>query len=370
MLDTASRVVTNALLIAAATGCAGSGAAQVADSGWAPTVDSGALVNDASGRLEAGSNDGGTTGDAGDLSDAGTPLLEAGGSVAGSSDGSGDEPPPLTFACSPVADGVGAVSVNGAAARQFYVDLPNDPSQPMALLFSWHGYNQAPVDFKNAVGFDPNGGSMPIVVVTPTDTGLFLQQIPSGGLDWDIQGSASNVDFPYFQGMLACLEGQFPTIDATRVYSFGFSAGAVFTNLLTSQWPHVFAATVSESGAWFSDPAERAATDGVGLLYPWDWPALDPADRGEVLMTHGGTTDYATIISIELADQAALPFLLQAKRTVVDCAHTAGHAIDPLVNNQAIYEYLLAHQLGQPSPFQGGAGLFPGFPPSCALHVP
>ncbi|MGO9834176.1 MAG: hypothetical protein ACLP1X_08180, partial [Polyangiaceae bacterium] len=155
-----------------------------------------------------------------------------------------------------------------------------------------------------------------------------------------------------------------------RVYSFGFSAGAVFTNLLDSQWPHLFAAIVTESGAWFSDPAEVAAiVSGLGSAVPWDWPPLNPADRGDVLMTHGGPNDFATIISIETAAQAALPFLLKNDRTVVDCAHTAGHAIDPLVSNQAIYEYLLAHQLGQPSPYQGGQ-LPADFPPSCALSLP
>jgi predicted esterase len=267
--------------------------------------------------------------------------------------------------CTPVVKGVGAVSINGAAPRQYYVDVPMDTSQPMALLFSWHGYQQAPLDFKNLVGFDPNGASMPMVIVTPADTGLFLPQ----GLDWYILGSNGNVDFPYFQGMLACLENQF-SIDTTRIYSFGFSAGAVFTNLLASQWPHLFAATISESGAWFSDQAEVAAIDGVGQLVPWDWPPLDPADKGNVLMTHGGPSDYATIISIELADQAALPYLLENQRTVVDCAHNSGHALDPDVTNQMIYEYLLAHQLGKPSPFRGSDKLFPDFPSSCTLHLP
>jgi poly(3-hydroxybutyrate) depolymerase len=259
---------------------------------------------------------------------------------------------------------MGAVSVNGGPARTYYVDLPTNTSGPMALLFSWHGYNQAPLDFKNMVGFDPNGASMPVVVVTPTDTGLFLPD----GLDWYIRGSDGNVDFPYFQGMLSCLEGELD-VDTTRVYSFGFSAGAVFTNLLDSQWPHLFAAIVTESGAWFSDPAEVAAIVVGGSAVQWDWPPLDPADRGDVLMTHGGANDFATIISIEAAAQAGLPFLLKNDRTVVDCAHTAGHAIDPLVSNQAIYEYLLAHRLGQPSPYAGGT-LPADFPQSCALSLP
>ncbi len=287
-----------------------------------------------------------------------TQLDDDGGSEAGV------DAAPLAITCTPVAAGVGAVSVNNAAARQYYVDLPTDTSGPMALMFSWHGYNQAPLDFKNMVGFDPNGASMPMVIVTPTDTGLFLPE----GLDWFIEGSSGNVDFPYFQGMLSCLESEF-NVDKTRVYSFGFSAGAVFTNLLDSQWPHLFAAIVTESGAWSSDPAEVAAIVAVGSVVPWDWPPLNPVDRGDVLMTHGGPTDFATIISIEAAAQAALPFLLMNDRTVVDCAHTAGHAIDPLVSNQAIYEYLLAHQLGQPSPYQGGQ-LPADFPPSCALSLP
>jgi len=301
--------------------------------------------------------------------DSGSPTYDAGGGeqpdageIADAGNQFDAEP---SFTCTPVANGVGAVSINNATPRQYYVDLPMDTSEPMALLFSWHGYQQAPLDFKNHVGFDPNGGSMPIVVVTPTDTGLFLPQ----GLDWYILGSNGNTDFPYFQGMLQCLERQFK-IDTTRIYSFGFSAGAVFTNLLASQWPHLFAATISESGAWFSDPPEVACIDGVGLFVPWDWPALAPADPGNVLMTHGGPTDYATIISIECADKAALPYLLKNQRTVVDCAHTSGHAIDPDVTDQMIYEYLLAHQLGKPSPFQGGKGLFPDFPPSCTVNLP
>jgi poly(3-hydroxybutyrate) depolymerase len=283
----------------------------------------------------------------------------------GASNGSdaAQETTSFSFTCTPVSGGVGAVSVNNAAPRQFYVDLPSDTSQRMALMFSWHGFKQAPLDFKNMMGFDPNGASMPVVVVTPTDTGLFLPQ----GLDWYILGSSGNSDFPYFEGMLHCLESQF-TVDTTRIYSFGFSAGAVFTNLLASQYPHTFAATVSESGAWFSDPAEVAAiVANVGFALTWDWPSLSPSNPGNNLMTHGGASDFATIISIEAADQAALPYLLKNQWTVVDCAHTAGHAIDPAVSNRMIYEYLLAHQLGNPSPMQG---LFADFPTSCSLHAP
>jgi predicted esterase len=284
-----------------------------------------------------------------------------GGTYASGSDAAIDAGP-LVVTCTPVAGGVGAVSTNNGSPRQFYVDVPTDTSQPMALMFSWHGYNQLPTDFRKQLGFDPNGASMPIVVVTPTDTGIFLPE----GLDWDILKSSGNVDFPYFEGMLQCLESQF-NIDKTRVYSFGFSAGAVFTNLLDSQYPQLFAAIVTESGAWFSDPAEAATV--LVNVEPWAWPPLNPADRGNVLMTHGGPNDFATILSLEAAAQAALPFLLKNQRTVIDCAHTLGHAIDPDVTNPLIYEYFLAHRLGQPSPFQDGK-MPADFPSTCALSLP
>jgi poly(3-hydroxybutyrate) depolymerase len=327
-------LVAGALLVGAAPGCGSSTESSSGATAHKPAADAG-------GPFDAG------------LRFTCTPVTA--GDAGGGEGGAGLGPP-----------SVGSVSVNGASARSYYVDLPANTSGPMALMFSWHGFNQEPLDFRNQLAFDPDGASMPIVVVTPTDTGLFLPD----GLDWFILGTSANTDFPYFQGMLSCLESQYD-IDTTRVYSFGFSAGAVFTDLLADQWPHLFAATVSESGCWFSDPKEVAAiVAGLGSSVTWDWPALNPADRGNVLMTHGGPTDFATIISIEDADQAALPYLLENERTVVDCAHDAGHAIDPDVKNSMIYEYLLAHRLGQPSPFAGGMPLFPDFPSSCTLNLP
>jgi predicted esterase len=266
------------------------------------------------------------------------------------------------FTCGTIAPGLSTLVVGGVT-RQFYVDLPTDELQPTALIFSWHGFAQLPTDFRNQMGFDPNGGSIPVVIVTPVDTGL----LPPEGLDWDILKASGNVDLPFFEAMLSCLETHL-NIDKTRVYSFGFSAGAVFTNLLASQFPGLFAAIVTESGAWFNDPAEVKLCN---VPLPWSWPPLDPADRGNVLMTHGGVNDVtvANIISLEAASQAALPFLIDNRRTVVDCAHNLGHAIDPDVPNPLVYEYLFAHRLGQPSPLQNGL-MFPNFPPSCALDLP
>jgi predicted esterase len=278
------------------------------------------------------------------------------------------QPPPFpsslagNVTCFPIQTGTNWLIVNGLP-RAYEVQLPNDTSN-MALLFQWKGWLQAAKNFASTivydvpsgkwVPFDPNGFNMPLMIVTPHDRKL----IPPFGLDWDIDGSGT-VDFPYFEGILKCVDQQFK-IDRTRVYSFGFSAGAVFSNLLSAQYPQLFAATISESGTWFNDQAEWKEV--LVPIIPWTWPAFNAADGGNILMTHGGPHDFATIISLENANKEALPFLYANGRTVTECAHTFGHTLDPDLTMDMYYEYMWAHQLGGP-PL---TGLFPDWPTPAA----
>ncbi len=295
-----------------------------------------------------------------------------GGSVAASAGGTGGgvDAGSVTV-CNDIAAGASTLTVNGTT-RTFSVQLPADTSH-MALLFLWHGWLQVPTDFANAivydvpsgkwVPFDPDAFPMPLMIVTPYDLNL----IPPAGLDWDIASGAQ--DFPFFEAMLQCIQQQF-SIDKTRIYSFGFSAGAVFSDLLSAKYPHLFAATVSESGAWFNDTNEWA--DVSVPIMQWQWPPFSPADEGNVLLTHGGPNDYATVISLEQANQQAIPFLYDNQRTVVDCAHTFGHSLDPDLTQSMYYEYLWDHQLGGP-PL---SAMIPDFPTqakpvgatSCTFH--
>jgi predicted esterase len=294
-------------------------------------------------------------------------------------EGGGDPPPPAPppepepVVCNPIRDGLATVAVNGDL-RLFSVQMPADTSR-MAILFLWHGFLEWPDTFRNEivfdvpsgrwVAFDPNAFPMPLMIVTPWDT----KMIPPWGLDWDIVSGA--VDLPFFDAMLQCIREQY-AIDDSRIYSFGFSAGAVFSNLLASIYPDLFAATISESGAWFNDPAQWA--DVLVPIIEWQWPALNPADRGSVLLTHGGPNDFATVISLESANQKALPFLRDHGRTVLECAHGFGHTRAPDLTQRMYYDYMWAHQRGGPPT----GGLPPGFPTperpigstGCVLHPP
>jgi predicted esterase len=349
----------------ASGGAAGSGAggeavgAGGATTGAGGVITGGGGVTIAAGGVISGNGTGGVVGVTGGMANVGgaggAGGLGAGGSV--SAGGSGGSAGTVNAVCSNIVAGTSTLTVNGTS-RTFSVQLPANTSR-MALLFLWHGFMQVPTDFANTivydvpagkwVPFDPNGFPMPLMIVTPVDTKL----LPPAGLDWDIVSGAT--DFPYFEAMLQCIKQQFQ-IDETRIYSFGFSAGAVFTDLLSAKYPHLFAATISESGAWFNDQAEWS--DVTIPLIQWQWPSFNVADGGNVLLTHGGTNDFATVISLESANHKALPFLHDNGRTVTECAHTFGHTLDPDLTQRMYYDWMWAHQLGG-SPISGLPGGFP-----------
>ncbi len=350
-------VAASALTVVIAMGCASAPSASTPEGQVPSGTDSGSVP----------------FGDAGEQPDGETHPMDGGNPAEDVNAPDAAPPTPFdagaTVRCNPIAAGTSTLVVDGTT-RQFEVQLPTNTSSSMALLFLWHGWNQQAATFASTivydvpsgawVPFDPNAFPMPLMIVAPDDTGLFVVG-PGGdvGLDWDIEPQKPPVDFPFFEAMLECIEQQF-TIDATRIYSFGFSAGAVFTDLLSAKYPHLFAATISESGAWFNDPNEQqqVQVNNVIPFVKWDWPAFDPADKGNVLLTHGGSNDYATIISLQNANEEALPFLHSNDRTVVECAHNFGHTLDPDLTQAMYYEYLWDHQLGGP-PLPALPGDFP-----------
>ncbi len=267
-----------------------------------------------------------------------------------------------SITCKPIVAGTNTVIVNGKT-RRFEVGLPANLSSKAALLFEWHGFLQDSATFRDTVVYDPAAGAwkpfdnnafnIPLITIVPRDENL----IPVWGLDWDIVSGEK--DFPFFEAMLTCVEAQF-NVDTSRVYSFGFSAGAVFTNLLAAAYPHLFAATISESGTWFNDKAEWSdiIVPLIGTTFmKWKWPALNPADGGAVLLTHGGPNDFATVISLESSNQKALSFLYAGGRDVTECTHLFGHTLEPDLTQAMYFRFMWDHQLGGPRPTTLAAGL-------------
>ncbi|MEO6775844.1 MAG: PHB depolymerase family esterase [Kofleriaceae bacterium] len=253
----------------------------------------------------------------------------------------------LAFSCpagtATIVPGLNTLELAGGM-RSFYADFPPATTIRLGVLFSWHGYNQVTATFRTEVALDPQAApELPMIVITPVDTGLQ----PPQGLDWDIINGTpqTNRDLALFEAIVGCLNDQV-ALDPGAVFSFGFSAGAVMTNLVHARYPALVHAIVTESGAWFDDPAEVALVNYVHIA--WKWPALVHTDGGEVLMTHGGPNDITVLnlLDIEKAAQAAKPFLRTNMRDVLDCTHTGGHALDPDITPVLIGSYLASHRVG------------------------
>jgi len=219
---------------------------------------------------------------------------------------------------------------------------------------------------RNIVGLDPDANpALPAIVITPDDSGI----LPPSGLDWDIDSDENNVDLAFFEAMLGCLNEQHD-IDAARIYSFGFSAGSVMTAMRHSTYPELLSAVICESGAWFNDQAEIDLVNVFDVA--WNWPALDSADGGAVLLTHRGPTDVTVlnVLDLELSAQAAIPFLQANGRVVVDCPHDRGHALHPGVTAAIVSEFISAHRAGRASPYFSDGIAAADFPEGCMLRLP
>jgi len=375
-----SRVAPLLSLLLSLGACAGgdaagaAGAERLANDSTAPTTDPGAGAHTP---IDSGTGAGGgsllrvaatldaasTAADAtrAHESDEARATSDAGGADAGG--------PPIPFGCpgGSITAGMNSLTVGGKA-RTFYADLPSDPSKPMGVLFSWHGFNDSLTHHRQIAGLDPNANpALPVVVITPDDTGL----PPPTGLDWDIGRGArnENPDLLFFEAMLGCLHAQLP-IDSARIYSFGFSAGSVMSSLLHSVYPELISAVVAASGGWFNDPAQAKLVNW--LTVKWGWPALDPHQQGAVLLTHGGPSDVAvfSVFDLEKAAEAAFPFLRAHNRVVIDCAHDRGHALHPEVTGSVVSRFISAHRAGTPSPYRSGGYAAADYPSSCQLRLP
>lgn len=308
----------------------------------------------------------------GPLDGGGGGAEDAGGEDAGGGeDGGGGEPgAPITFACpgGAIMPGDNTLDVDGVA-RTFIADFPTDTSAPMGVVFSWHGFGDTAENYRNALALDPDAvPGVPLVIITPEDTGLQPLGTPQG-LDWDIRAGDS-IEFAFFEAMLGCLNEQYE-IDPARIYSVGFSAGSVMTALLHSGYPDLISAVAALSGAWFNDPAQADLVNGIDV--DWDWPPLDPADRGAVLLTQGGPSDVITVIILTIFDleasaQAALPFLADNNRLVAYCPHDSGHTLHPEMSREGMLQFLAAHRAGEPSPYLTEE--LEGLPDSCEVRVP
>jgi predicted esterase len=374
-------------LLAIGPGCGGDDAssATTTPNGQAGTAGSG---GDAGSAGQAGSGTAGTTSAGGTAGSAGSGTAgsgTAGSGTAGSGTagtgtagtGGGIADPTISYACTTNGTIMAGKNEGWSIAgqdRSFYAQLPKPGTKPIAVIFLWHGFGDSADNFHNFFAPNPDADpDFPLAVITPQSTKLSPLTKPAG-MDWEqlySKNDQMNREAAMFEEILGCMNKQ-QQVDGTRIYSVGFSAGAIMTNLVHARYPQHVGAVVAFSGAWFNDSAEVSGVNTFGINIMLGWDPFPANSTGTVLLTHGGVNDTygisgQKIIDFEQSAQQAVPFLTAAKRDVVDCSHSNGHQPHPDISTSMIVDFFKAHKAGETSPFNAG-GLPPSFPSSCTLH--
>ena len=177
--------------------------------------------------------------------------------------------------------------------RSFHAQIPsvNDGTK-LGVVFSWHGIGNTLDAWVDSAPMNNSASDFPFIVISPHDSGMQPQDDPPG-LYWDMFYSSpgdENREAALFESVLGCLMLDYP-IDKARIYSLGFSGGAVTTNMLQVRYPDLFAATAPMSGAWFSDPEQEDLVDPTGRgaqFFPGlgvDWNDMGPGQETILITT-------------------------------------------------------------------------------------
>lgn len=281
------------------------------------------------------------------------------------------EPPLMTSSCDDLHAGtVDGFMVDGMA-RSFILTLPTGATAPggtWPVVFNWHGLGDTARNFNGLMASQVNNTSMPFILVTPESTGLGPTTTPVG-LDWDqLNVMPPNREARLFDAVVGCLNTRFG-VDRDRVYTMGFSAGAIMSDLLGVLRGDQLAAVVSFSGGYFANPDNPAT---LGALRSFvSWPDLTTRNPYPQLMLHGGMTDTFSLVvatarfNVFAANDST--WLRARGHDVILCDHGGGHRVPAGVMGRQVVEFFAAHRRGMPSTW--GAGLPADYPAYCAFQA-
>jgi polyhydroxybutyrate depolymerase len=118
--------------------------------------------------------------------------------------------------------------------RTYYLRVPGsyDPNRAYPLIFRWHGSGGN--GLSGGLGIEFSSGNDAIVV-------------GGDGLNREWNSEADSADLLFFDRMLETIEKRY-CVDRDRVFSYGFSSGAYFTNLLACERGEVLRASAAIAG--------------------------------------------------------------------------------------------------------------------------
>jgi len=148
--------------------------------------------------------------------------------------------------------------------RTFYVHVPalytSLPSVP--LLYSWHGLGDTCTTFGNRT-YGAVSNRVGFIVVAPCGVGA----VSSFNAGVCCQGIEQTDDFEFARLILAKVIEFWPKVNQSRVFTSGFSNGAMMSEVLACKLSTIFRGAASVSGTCTLNPGNEAAFDACDKAY-------------------------------------------------------------------------------------------------------
>ena len=280
-----------------------------------------------------------TTGMTGDTGDTGDTDGTTG-------DGLAPELPTASMPCPELIDGTVQIQPEGVGsprAVRIWMDPELVGELDGPVVFYWHGTGGQPTEAQGGLGemgiqeiLDLGG-----IVVAPTSDPL------AGVFPWYLVTGEKQDDLLVADEVLACAQQQFG-VDARRVHSLGFSAGALHTAHMSIRRSSYIASVVLYSG---------------GLIFG-AMPAFEePLNKFAAMLFHGGPGDMV-VVGFKQASEDYVEYVAGNGNFAFICDHGDGHTIPG--EQDSVMQFLLEHPYDTtPEPYQDA--LPDGFPAYCAL---
>jgi predicted esterase len=322
--------------------------------------DSGSGTGSSSGdTIDAASQGDGAAGDVpsdGTLGDA--PISDA------SADDTGVQPsgPPELGAYSggqcPELAGGDMTFTSGGKSRSARIYLPQEPAGA-GVLYLWHGLGDSVSNFSAAIQAQTLAQTYGWIVVVPATepaTGFLpaLWGFPS------LLGGVPDADLALFDDLAACIDATWD-IDRSRIYTLGFSGGALWSTYLVLHRSEVLAGAMILSGGVSPDEQDPPTT------FHYETP-LRPVP---VFLGHGGANDIynAVVVTLEFHTMTEVfaDALVADGHFAIVCRHGMGHSFPSGVANSGL-KFLSAHTWENTTSFWQENGLPGSFDASCLIH--
>ncbi|MBI5609401.1 MAG: hypothetical protein HY902_11035 [Deltaproteobacteria bacterium] len=258
-------------------------------------------------------------------------------------------PPAYSGTCPNFAAGTLKIQAGGFN-RTAKLYLPSDP-QGAGLLMLWHGLGDTAGNFANIMQAATVAETYHVAVVVPLSCGESGQNgCASLATEWSYTVKQEERDGALFDALIACAD-QGLGLDRRRVYTAGFSAGALWSTWLTMHRSEYLAASAIFSG-------------GVNNIVPWSAPGRPVP----VVDSSGGVNDKFMngLVDFQQSIADLNTKLRETGDFVVHCQHQSGHTITaPIV--KFAFGFLNDHLWGAELPYAGG---LPATAPSNCEIVP